>query len=153
MSFLFVPFLLKLLLWVRDFPACFPYPKLSSCPLTKVRNDFKSFVSLHLLLLFTQWRVYVFFTLPLQLFRYGVREFPAIFPSRYAHKRLSFTSAPLLFHAVDCVCVTVSQKNYWKCGATCHSYHQRLSGETTRGALRSSNVFSSRFAAILRWSE
>jgi len=41
---------------------------------------------------------------------YGGRDFPASFPTRYAHKRLSFASAPLLFNAVDCVCVTVSRK-------------------------------------------
>ena len=77
---------------------------------SRIRNGFKSFVWLHLLLLFTQWRVYVFFTLHLQLFMYGGRDFPATFPSRYAHTRLSFASAPLLLHAVYCVCVTVSKK-------------------------------------------
>jgi hypothetical protein len=88
----------------------FPYLKHSSSPLTNVRNGFKSFLSPHILLLFTQWRVYIFLTLPLQLFIYGARDFPASFPSRYAHKRLSFASAPLFFHDVGCVCVTVSEK-------------------------------------------
>jgi len=54
-SLFFVPFPLKLLLWGKDFPASFPYSKTSTSPHTEVRNDFKSFVSLHLLLLFTQW--------------------------------------------------------------------------------------------------
>jgi hypothetical protein len=45
--------------WGRDLPASFPYPKHSSSPLTNVRNGFKSFLSLHILLLFTQWRFYI----------------------------------------------------------------------------------------------
>ena len=44
------------------------------------------------------------------IYVWGGRDFPASFPSRYAHKRLSFASAPLFFHAVDCVCVNVSRK-------------------------------------------
>jgi hypothetical protein len=41
---------------------------------------------------------------------YGAREFPASFPSRYAHKPLSFASAPLFFHYVGCVSANVSGK-------------------------------------------
>ena len=67
----------------RDLGAYFPYPKHSSSPLTNVRNGFKSFLSLLTFLLFTQWRVYIFSTLPLQLFVHGARDFPASVPSRY----------------------------------------------------------------------
>jgi len=152
MSFLFVPFLLKLLLWGRDFPASFTYPKHPSSPLTKVRNDFKSFVSLHLLLLFKQWRVYVFFILPLQLLMYGVE----IFPLLSHHSTLTSVFHSLVRHYCFMpliMSVLLWVKNDWKYGATYHSYHQRLSGETTRDALRSSNVFSSRFPGILRSCE
>ena len=69
-----------------DLGASFQYPKHSSSPLTNVRNGFKSFLSLHIFLLFPQWRVYIFSTPPLQLFMYGARDFPASFPSRYSHK-------------------------------------------------------------------
>ena len=96
--------------WGRDLGASFPYPKHSSSPLTNVTNGFKSFLSLHILLLFTQWTVYIFSPLPLQLFKYGARIFPASFPSRYAHRPISFASASLFFHDVGCVCASVSEK-------------------------------------------
>ena len=41
---------------------------------------------------------------------YGAQNFPASFPSRYAHKPLSFASAPLFFHYVGCVSASVSAK-------------------------------------------
>ena len=48
----------------RDLGASFQFPKHSSSPLTDVTNGCKSFLSLHILLLFTQWRVFTFFYPP-----------------------------------------------------------------------------------------
>ena len=113
-------------MWVRDFLASFSYPKHSSSPLTKVRNGFKSFLSLHSLLVLTQWSVYVFFTLPLQLFMYGVE----IFPLHSHHARLTSVFHSLVCHSCFmplCPCYCECKMTMY--GATYHSYLQRLSGD------------------------
>ena len=84
------------------------------------------------------------------IYVWGVEIFPLL--SHHATLTSAFHSLVRHYCFIPLiVSVLLWVKNDWKYGATYHSYHQRLSGETTRDALRSSNVFSSRFAGILRW--
>ena len=77
----------------------------------------------------------------------GARDFPASFPSGYAHRPLSFASAPLFFHDVCCVCASVIERfmKVW-CNVSVVSLETIRRDYARR--LKCSDVFSSRFAGI-----